>query len=138
MNLRIGDFSEPDSETLPSDTSEIDPNSKTKSRTKKNSWTQKYVSEHCASFGMIKNRFFLQPKMVKKTKNRRNWKIDFWFVSEHCAYFGRKNENGSFWRERRGSAYTDLGCAAHSVETTEKSNFQFCDIYFFSYGRFCS
>ena len=84
MNLGIGDFCEPDSETLPSDTSEIDYNSKTKSRT-------------------------------KKTHEPKNT-----FLS--IAYL-------LGWPPLRSSHIYMKD--AHSVETTEKSNFQFLRFLFF-------
>ena len=46
---------------------------------------------------MVKKFRFLNDH-ISKTKNHKNLKMDFTFVSKHCsAFYTKKNENGSFW-----------------------------------------
>ena len=89
----------------------IDHNSKTKNRTKKNSWMQKLRSENCGSFEIniivnlfwAKNIWKLRTKSIT-TQKRKNWNFfspvfhSFQYVSQ---LLGPKYQNGSFW-EREG------------------------------------
>ena len=61
---------------------------KTKHRIKKNSWTENFVSEHCASYLLF---FFTKmDKLYDYIWKYKNRKIDSSFVSEHCASFWTK------------------------------------------------